>query len=410
MAIADTIGADMRDVVILGVGAAGACGKAMSGIARTLKPTRCRLHFIDNIDQRRWVDVVDRCDLEKTAWLAISCSGETTETLALLDVCLRCLKQRRVGGQRCHVLTAARDSTLARHARSCGVDVHLFDKPVSGRFAVLSPMGLVPAALAGVDLTAVARGARAVFDGPDTNRDQKGLTDRDMADRAPSRGAAFVAGWHNAGCRIHGIMPYHAGLADFAAWVRQLWAESLGKDGKGITPVHLVGSADHHSQLQLWLDGPRDRAMTIMTIDHHRHSRPCRSDAGLPAAGARRSGGALDGQLEDGAILADIMAQQADMAADLLVASGCPVRRIALFDSLPDSLADPLAEGIGALAAHFLVEVWLTAVLLDIEPFAEPAVRRLRELTKQRFAALYAPPSDDAPHHLSRHATRRTKG
>ncbi len=128
---------------------------------------------------------------------------------------------------------------------------------IGGRFSVLSNVGLLPALARGLDVRALRAGARAVVD--------QVLAAKAAATCPAAVGAAVAFGLlksHNV--RTHVMMPYADQLGMFAHWFVQLWAESLGKDGSGTSPIACLGPLDQHSQLQLFQDGPRDHLMTIL--------------------------------------------------------------------------------------------------------------------------------------------------
>jgi len=139
-----------------------------------------------------------------------------------------------------------------------------FDVPpdVGGRFSVLSPIGLVPAALLGIDVRELLAGARAM----------RSATGNPDWRKNPALALALALHQHHqAGRRIVSVMPYADGLRDFALWFAQLWAESLGKRRKGTqaygpTPQAALGVTDQHSQLQLYTDGPKDKVVWLIEV------------------------------------------------------------------------------------------------------------------------------------------------
>src|SRR5690606_33899034 len=126
------------------------------------------------------------------------------------------------------------------------------DPGVGGRYSVLTNVGLLPADIMGLDIEAVRAGAAEVL--------APVLARRPAAEVAPAIGAALsLALAREKGAAISVFMAYADRLERFLAWHCQLWAESLGKEGKGTTPVKALGPVDQHSQLQLYLAGPRDK-------------------------------------------------------------------------------------------------------------------------------------------------------
>jgi glucose-6-phosphate isomerase len=164
------------------------------------------------------------------------------------------------------------------------------------------------------------------------------------------------------------MMAYADRLERFTAWYLQLWAESVGKDGKGTTPLRAIGPVDQHSQLQLFLAGPRDKLFTVITVE------------------GRGTGPAMDAKLSAlarqpdfaGKRIGDLVAAQGRATADTFVRNGRPVRTIHL------SAVD--ARTIGALMMHFFVETILGAHLLGVNAFDQPAVEEGKILAKQYMA------------------------
>jgi glucose-6-phosphate isomerase len=148
----------------------------------------------------------------------------------------------------------------------------------------------------------------------------------------------------------------------------QLWAESLGKDGKGTTPLGALGPVDQHSQLQLFIAGPRDKLFTVVTVDCA--GRGPRLDASLAArAGepdfANRT-------------IGDLVAAQGRATAETLAKNGCPVRTI--------HLARLDEYTLGALLMHFMLETVIAARLLGVDAFDQPAVEEGKVLAKRYLA------------------------
>lgn len=144
---------------------------------------------------------------------------------------------------------------------------------VGGRFSALTPVGLIPAALAGVDIKALVHGAAEMTK----------ICDNDNLLQNP---AFIFAAVHylymKRGKNISVMMSYSNKLRDLADWYRQLWAESLGKrfdvNGNvvevGQTPVKALGATDQHSQVQLYVEGPNDKVITFLEVEKFEHNEP----------------------------------------------------------------------------------------------------------------------------------------
>jgi len=353
-ALARSLKALAREVVVLGMGGSSLGGQALTALAGEEpgpgQPGQPRLTFLDNLDPGRIEALAGRLDARATALLIISKSGGTMETLAqalrLLPPFLGLPAEQRAA--RVLALTENQDSALGRLARRHGLTLLAHEPQLGGRFTVLSSVGLIPAALAGLDIGALRAGAAAV-----------------EASGAPAEGAALAVAAMQAGLSQQVLFVYADRLLPLARWWRQLWAESLGKGGLGQTPVPALGAVDQHSQLQLYLDGPADKLFTLVRV----------ADGG---GGATLSRDLAEGDIAwlGGRRLGALFAAQGLATRDSLQDAGRPLREIVL------PRLD--AESLGALLQHFLIETLLAAALLGISPFGQPAVedgkRRTRAL------------------------------
>jgi glucose-6-phosphate isomerase len=149
-------------------------------------------------------------------------------------------------------------------------------------------------------------------------------------------------------------------------WYRQLWAESLGKKGKGTTPVRALGPVDQHSQVQLYLDGPKDKLFTFVFG-------PTQGTGGKITR-ALTNGDPELAYLEDRTV-GDLAEAEGKATATALAQSGRPVRVIRL-----PKLNE---ESLGALLMHFMLETIIAGALMDVDPFDQPAVEQGKILTRQ---------------------------
>jgi glucose-6-phosphate isomerase len=170
-------------------------------------------------------------------------------------------------------------------------------------------------------------------------------------------------------------MPYVDRLACFGLWFRQLWAESLGKRGQGTTPVNALGTVDQHSQLQLYLDGPRDKMFSVVLLD-------CAGTGPRvdPALADDRALGYLTGRS-----VGDLMDAEGRATVETLIRNGRPTRvfRLTALDE----------RVMGALMMHFMLETVIAAHLLGVDPFDQPAVEEGKVLTRQYLAGAADPVS-----------------
>jgi glucose-6-phosphate isomerase len=309
--------------------------------------------------------VLARLPLASTRFVAVSKSGGTGETLMQTVAALSAvtaaglskevprlffgITEPAVPGRR----NGLRD-LLAGH----GVAMLDHDPGVGGRYSVLTNVGLLPAAIAGLDIAAVRRGAAAAL--------APVLAGAEPAQVPAAVGAALgVAVATTKAKPITVLMAYADRLERFTRWYVQLWAESLGKDRKGTTPIAALGPVDQHSQLQLFIGGPRDKLFTVITVAAG--GRGPRIDAALATAAGEPGFG--------GKTIGDLVAAQGRATAETLARNGCPVRTIHL-DSLDEA-------SLGELLMHFMLETIVAAHLLGVDPFDQPAVEEGKVLAKR---------------------------
>ena len=281
LALAAEIRANFKNFVVLGIG-----GSALGTIAlqdELLHPFHNQLsaekrgspalYVLDNIDPDWLSGLLDVLDPTETCFNIVTKSGDTAETMAQLLWARRLLIDRLGATRYAEHIVATTDAVTGslrplvngERFRSC-----LVPEGVGGRFSVLSPVGLLPAAVTGMDVPALLAGAA-------------------YADRLSQ--TPFL--WQNValmfaltqylayrrGKPMSVMMPYAQGLRTVADWYAQLWAESLGKaldrQGQvvnvGPTPIKTLGATDQHSQVQLFVEGPHDKIFTFIFADKFGH-------------------------------------------------------------------------------------------------------------------------------------------
>jgi len=229
-----------------------------------------RLFVFDNIDPVQFKSFLDWIadKLDKTIFNVISKSGQTAETAAQFLV-IREMLLDKLGpqGLKDHVIatTETKQSTLRAIADASGFRALEIPDGVGGRFSVLSPVGLLSAAVCGIDIESLLAGARKM--------DER-VGEVDFYKNPAAVNAAVNYHYYSKGKRISVMMPYSYALKDLADWYRQLWAESLGKAEDlagnkvciGPTPIKALGATDQHSQIQLYREGPNDKLFTFLQV------------------------------------------------------------------------------------------------------------------------------------------------
>ncbi len=355
-----------RRVLLLGTGGSSLGARVLVSALPAAGP---EIEFLDNLDLSHAERIAAAARAEDQAFLVVSKSGGTAETLAqallAVDAVASCGEANI--GDRFLAMSQPGDSPLRRLAAANDIPVVDLDPAIDGRFSVLSPVGLLPALMAGLDAAAIRAGAAEVLEA--TLAAPRGASG--PAGAAPALGAALQVGLsHSRGVTQSVLLAYGDRLDGFALWYRQLWAESLGKDGRGTTPIRALGPLDQHSQLQLYLDGPWDKLFTILTLPL--------AGAGPRLDGARAKAFGIE-DMGDHA-LGDLLEAMQNATADALAARGRPVRRL--------RLARLDERTLGALFMHFMLETLIAADLLGVEPFGQPAVEASKALIAERLAAM----------------------
>ena len=364
--------ADASDIVMLGTGGSSLGGQTLAALAdigvRGAEAFRAppRMHFMDNLDPVTFATLLGKLPLATSRFVAISKSGGTGETLMQTAAALAAVKEAgleaRVGELFLGISEAARGGKANGLRALLGGSVPMLehDPGIGGRFSALSNVGLLPAAVLGLDAAAIRAGAARAL--------APVLDGRPAAQVPAALGAALNIALARQGKTIAVVMAYADRLERFTRWFTQLWAESLGKDGKGTTPIGALGPVDQHSQLQLFIAGPRDKLFTVVTIGTA--GKGPRIEAEL----ARRAGEPDFA----GRTIGDLVAAQGRATAETLATNGCPVRTIHL-ETLDEA-------SLGELLMHFMLETIIAARLIGVDPFDQPAVEEGKVLAKRYLA------------------------
>ena len=348
-----------KNFVQIGIGGSSLGAAAIAGALLDRfhnERARPRLYFLDNVDPEETASLFERIDPAETLFHIVTKSGETTETVAGLLVALDRLHAKvKRPGSHLVVTTDRKKGFLRRLAGEQGWRTFEVPANVGGRFSVLTPVGFIPAAVAGIRIEELAAGA-ILADELCSRRDPR---------ENPAAMFALVSHLMDArrGRPIHVMMPYARALREAADWFRQLWAESLGKrrteGGRevcvGPTPVVALGATDQHSQIQLFVDGPQDKLVTFVTLQRYRR------DVYIPAAVRDPAADFLHGKSFSDLIVAEQKGTEAALAA-----AGRPSMTVELTQVSPRT--------IGAFFFFFEMATVFAGRLYGVDPFGQPGV------------------------------------
>jgi len=268
-----------ENFVVLGIGGSAlgpiAVFQALCHLRFNELPKKVRkapkLYVEDNVDPERMCALLDVIDVEKTCFNVITKSGATSETMAqyliIMDILKAKLKDK--ASENIIATTSATKGNLIKLAKKENMKTFYIPDGVGGRFSQLSPVGLLPAAVVGIDIKGLLAGAEYM---------DKICSNSNIRKNPALLLALFQFLSMKKGKNISVMMPYADSLKYIADWYCQLWGESLGKavdnNGQevfvGQTPVKALGVTDQHSQVQLYREGPFDKVITLIGVENFR--------------------------------------------------------------------------------------------------------------------------------------------
>ncbi|MFC1949618.1 glucose-6-phosphate isomerase [Chloroflexota bacterium] len=359
------------DFVVLGIGGSALGGIALfhalchpqhnllSGAKRDGKP---RIFFLDNVDPSTIKSVLDLINPKRAVFNVITKSGSTVETLSQAMI-VRQMLVDRVGEKPAKeqvVITTGAEKGYLRTLVDEGYPMLSIPDNVGGRYSVLSPVGLFPAAVAGIDILELLAGAR--------HMDGLCRTNQLRQNPAYLSGALYYLANKEKGLNIAVMMPYSDALVPTACWFRQLWAESLGKAkttsgeiiNTGQTPIVAAGATDQHSLLQLFLEGPFDKMVTFLLVEN----------PGAAVAIPQQSVKTEESSYLAGHSLEELIGVEARATQSALTETG----RSSMSITLPE--INPFT--IGQLLFLLEVQTAFTGCLYNINPMDQPGVEAIK--------------------------------
>jgi len=390
-ALAREIADSFDNFVVLGIGGSSLGPAALhtalrrpfhNMLTKKARSGRPRIFFPDNVDPVLITDLLSSLDLERTAFDVVTKSGGTSETMAnfmiargaVIDALGKgALKDRFVA------VTDPQNGNLRKILEREKYRSLEVPPGVGGRFSVFTPVGLLPAAVSGIDIDELLAGAAEM----DKRTSNAGIFDNPAYMAAALQ---YIADTKK-GKHISVMMSYSHGLKDVADWYRQLWAESLGKrldvNGKvvmtGQTPVKAVGATDQHSQVQLYVEGPADKTFTFLRVEKFG------ADAKIPKAFKEMDGLAYLG----GKSLSELINAEQSATEIALMKAGRPSVRI--------TLPELSAYTVGQLLYLLEVQTAFAGGLYNVNPFDQPGVEEGKRLT---YAMMGRPGFEDIKREL----------
>ena len=353
-----------KHMLLLGIGGSALGPRALQ---RAFAPAQDRpgctgpwLWIADNIQTDWLADAFEKLPPEETVVVVISKSGGTIETMAQYLLVLPWLQEKLPGSWRDHLfmITDSHKGFLREEAEKHSIRSLPVPDNLGGRYSVLSAVGLVPAVFLGMDWKGLLQGAlsvgRPLAQAPAT-----------LPDHPAWKLASWAWNMSQAGKNQLIYFCYIPSWSTFGPWFCQLWAESLGKNGRGTMPIPATGVTDQHSLLQMFLDGPRDKACLFVSSPADTSCLPMPSS--LPAKWTYLEGHSFGDILD-----AETLATRATLAQ-----KGVPTVHL----DMPDGSAFYAGKMMMLMEAATIFTGWL----LDINPVDQPAVETGKQLARARL-------------------------
>ena len=340
-----------KKFVVFGTGGSNLGARALINI---LVDQPNNILFFDNIDPLFFQSQILKLDFKTTGFIVISKSGSTPETLSQLGSVVNIANEKNILNilnENMMIITEFKDSPLFNIAKKNDNLLLEHQNDIGGRYSVFSNVGMVPAIIADLNVKKIHDGVNKVLSQNDFNNSFKFAQ---MFKYSVS---------NNFSSNV--LMTYSDGLNYFGKWYLQLWAESIGKQNRGVTALHSTGTTDQHSQLQLYLDGPKDKFFTFIKSNY------------------RNKGLKIDSQLMEtesvdylvNKKMGDLMHAEQDATIDTFKLNGFKFREISI-EKIDE-------EAIGMLMANSIIETIAACIYFEVDPFDQPAVEQGKILTKK---------------------------
>jgi glucose-6-phosphate isomerase len=326
--------------VIIGLGGSSSGAKAMSFFLND------EIIYFDNLDLEYFLNFFKKNKIEDYIFFIISKSGDTFETLALLDLLIQ--EGHKIQNYNVFdsmvVITEDKNSLLKEFANKNKIQFVEHNPDIGGRFSILSETGMLPF----IDLDI------KVEDGSEKYLKFLG----EESNTSPTLNSAIITTCiEKYNLSMYCNLIYNYRLKHFSYWFHQLHAESLGKDGKGLTPLTSICPKDHHSMMQLYLDGPKNKIFNIFSPADEEHYNNFKIDEFKNIKSYSPSG---------------LLNKQFTSVIEVFREQGIPHRIINLKDH-----KNPL--NLIELFSYFLLETILLGKILNINPYGQPSVQLIKE-------------------------------
>jgi glucose-6-phosphate isomerase len=315
-----------NNIILIGMGGSILGSKSIYSFFKN--KIKKQVFFFDNLDSNLYSKYKNIKNLKNSCFVIISKSGNTLETLQNL----KNISSKSLMNNKIVIITELKDSSLFNIAKKLNAQIIEHNKFIGGRYSVLSEVGMFPAALMGLN--------KLKF-----QNIKKLINNKNFAS-CLINSVSSIYTLNQLGVKNSVLLNYDSRIADFSLWLQQLVSESLGKNGKGITPIVSICPKDHHSLLQLYLDGPKDKFFTFFNTFKKRSKK---TDF--------------------------IINAQCEATKSIFKKKNIPFRSFTFKKNDENEL--------GSLFTFFILETILLARLMNVNPYNQPAVEQVKSETKK---------------------------
>jgi len=331
-----------KSIIIIGMGGSILGAKAMhSFLKHKISKT---VYFLDNLDVNFHLEIRKIDDLKKCLIIIISKSGNTLETLVNLGT----LPKSVISKKNTIFIVEKTDNLLNNFAKKIDSKIVEHKNYIGGRFSVLSEVGMLPCLLFGIKKNNLLNSVSSIFNKKIKN--------------ALIHSVSHILTYNKKKITNNVLLNYCSKLNDFCLWKQQLMGESLGKKGKGITPILSSAPKDHHSLMQLYVDGPKDKFFTIFTSDDN-----------------------MNCKVSNKFILNKLHYIKNKKLNEIIQAQSLATKKVFLKKKIPFRsfhFKKQDEESLGILFSFFVLETIILARAMNVNPFNQPAVEEIKVETK----------------------------
>ena len=336
--------AKYKNIVVFGVGGSILGTKSIYSFLK--KKIKKKVFFFDNLDSNLISKYKKIKNLKNSCFIVVSKSGNTLETISNLGT----IYSKNLLKNKLIIITEITDNALMTIANKFNAEIIEHKEFIGGRYSVLSETGMFPAALMNLNLMKF--------------KNLKRLIKNKNFVSSLIKNVAGIYTLNSKRINNSVIINYDSNLNDLGYWYQQLIAESLGKQGKGINPILSFGPKDHHSLLQLYLDGPKDKFFTFLNSSEKENGFKVARDV-IPN----------NMKFLKNKNLKFIINAQCNAVKNVFKLKKIPFRQITFNKKNEDEL--------GKIVTFFVLETILLSRLMNINPFDQPAVEEVKIETKK---------------------------